>query len=210
MGCPAGSLQITSSFLILVNLIFASHNAHKIQEVQEILGEDLVSIIGLKDMGFHDEIEETGDTLAENALIKARAVHGKTGQNVFSDDTGLEVYALDLAPGVHTARYAGESKDSDANMNKMLDALAGRQDRKARFRTVVALIYEGQEYLFEGIVDGNISVNRAGVKGFGYDPVFIPQGYDKTFAELDAEIKNSISHRFRAMQALRTFLQDLA
>jgi len=193
-----------------MDLIFASHNTHKVREVEDILGKELVSIKRLDDIGFHDEIEETGGTLVENALIKARAVYIKTGQNVFSDDTGLEVYALDLAPGVHTARYAGESKDSDANMNKLLDALAGRQDRKARFRTVVALIYEGQEYLFEGIVDGNISVNRAGVKGFGYDPVFIPQGYDKTFAELDSEIKTSISHRFRAMQALRTFLQDLA
>lgn len=193
-----------------MDLIFASHNTHKVREVEDILGKELVSIKGLDDIGFHDEIEETGGTLVENALIKARAVYIKTGQNVFSDDTGLEVYALDLAPGVHTARYAGESKDSDANMNKLLDALAGRQDRKARFRTVVALIYEGQEYLFEGIVDGNISVNRAGVKGFGYDPVFIPQGYDKTFAELDAEIKNSISHRFRAMQALRTFLHTKA
>lgn len=193
-----------------MDLIFASHNTHKVREVEDILGKELVSIKGLDDIGFHDEIEETGGTLVENAIIKARAVYIKTGQNVFSDDTGLEVYALDLAPGVHTARYAGESKDSDANMNKLLDALAGRQDRKARFRTVVALIYEGQEYLFEGIVDGNISVNRAGVKGFGYDPVFIPQGYDKTFAELDAEIKNSISHRFRAMQALRTFLHTKA
>jgi len=193
-----------------MDLIFASHNTHKVREVEDILGKELVSIKGLDDIGFHDEIEETGGTLVENALIKARAVYIKTGQNVFSDDTGLEVYALDMAPGVHTARYAGETNDADANMQKLLNALMEKQDRKARFRTVVALIYEGQEYLFEGIVDGNISVNRAGVKGFGYDPVFIPQGYDKTFAELDAEIKNSISHRFRAMQALRTFLKDLA
>jgi len=193
-----------------MDLIFASHNAHKIQEVQDILGKDLVSIKGLDDMGFHEEIEETGDTLVENALIKARAVYLKTGHNVFSDDTGLEVYALDMAPGVYTARYAGESKDADANMNKLMDALRGKQDRKARFRTLVALIYGGEEHLFEGIVEGHISLEKAGEKGFGYDPVFIPQGYDKTFAELDAEIKNSISHRFRAIEALRVFLQDQA
>jgi len=193
-----------------MDLIFASHNTHKVREVEDILGKELVSIKGLDDIGFHDEIEETGGTLVENALIKARAVYIKTGQNVFSDDTGLEVYALDMAPGVHTARYAGETKDADANIQKLLNALMEKQDRKARFRTVVALIYEGEEYLFEGIVEGRIAGDKAGVKGFGYDPVFIPEGYKQTFAELDAEIKNSISHRFLSIEALRTFLQDLA
>jgi XTP/dITP diphosphohydrolase len=189
------------------SLVFATHNKHKLEEVQAILSDTEFNIIGLDDIGFHTEIEETGALLEDNALIKSRAVSAYTELPVFSDDTGLEVFALDMAPGVYTARFAGSSKDAHANMDKLLDLLKDKNDRRARFRTAVALILEGREYLFEGIVEGRIALEKSGVGGFGYDPVFIPEDYDRTFAELSAEQKNTISHRFRAIDHLRNFLK---
>lgn len=190
------------------SLIFATANNHKLEEVRTILGWPEQSLISLRDISWEEDIEETGETLEENALIKSRTVYSKTGMNVFSDDSGLEVYALDMAPGVHTARYAGPQKDANDNMNKLLDALKDKQDRRARFRAVIALIWEGEEHLFEGIVEGHIAYRKSGSGGFGYDPIFIPEGYDKSFAELDDEIKNGISHRFRSVDKMRRFLEN--
>jgi XTP/dITP diphosphohydrolase len=188
-----------------INLIFATHNDHKHQEVLEILGNGQFNVQNLKQIGFYDEIEETGITLEENALIKARAIYQKTGLDVFSDDSGLEVEALDMLPGVNTARYAGPQKNADDNMDKLLDELKQKKNRNARFRAVVALIWEGKEHLFEGIVNGQIAMKKSGRDGFGYDPIFIPEGFDKSFAELSAAIKNTMSHRYNSMDLLKNF-----
>lgn len=187
--------------------VFATHNQNKLKEVQAILGSTKISLVSLDALNFHEEIEETGETLEENACIKSRHIKALTDLPVFSDDTGLEVFALDMAPGVYSARYAGPEKDSSRNMDKLLNALQGKPDRRARFRTVIALCLEGEEYLFEGIVNGRISNEKAGTGGFGYDPVFIPEGYDRSFAELPSETKNLISHRFRAVEAMRRFVE---
>ena len=192
-----------------MKLIFATHNEHKAQEVGSILGIDNLEVATLSQVGYHEEIVEDGLTLEENASIKSRTIYDKFGGNVFSEDTGLEVMALNMEPGVHTARYAGEQKSAADNMNKLLFALEGTHDRTARFRTVVSLIWEGEEYLFEGIVNGRIAGSKSGTDGFGYDPIFIPFGYDKTFAELPASVKNSISHRFRAMCQMQSFFKTL-
>ncbi len=165
-----------------------------------------VRLSGLDDIGCHKEIAEPYDTLEENAMAKARYVYSHYGKNCFADDTGLEVEALSGQPGVISARYAGPGKDSRANMNKLLRELSGVTNRKARFRTVIALIIDGREYLFEGIVNGAITREARGSKGFGYDPVFIPYGYDQTFGELDAATKNRISHRYAAIAKLADFL----
>lgn len=190
-----------------MELIFATNNRHKIREISSML-ESGTKLIGLADVNITEEIPEEWETLEENALFKARFVHRITGMNVFADDTGLEVEALNGAPGVHSARFAGEEKDSSANMTKLLNLLEGKTNRRARFRTVIALIYDGGEYLFEGIAGGRIIEERKGTEGFGYDPVFIAEGYTLTFAEMPLAEKNKLSHRARAFEGLRKFLAE--
>ena len=189
-------------------LVFATNNRHKLDEVREIIKED-AEIVSLEAIHCHEEIPETADTLEGNALMKARYVREHYGMDCFADDTGLEVEALDNAPGVYSARYAGPGHDSEANMRKLLAELQGKGNRKARFRTVIALLLDGKEYTFEGIVNGSIIEEKRGDRGFGYDPVFVPEGYTETFAELGEEIKNKISHRAMAVQKLARFLSDL-
>ena len=196
-----------------MKLVFATNNQHKLSEVRQILGEGF-EVLGLKDIGCYEDILETADTLDGNALQKARYVKEHYGFDCFADDTGLEVAALNGAPGVHTARYAelfgnGLTHDSDANMTILLHTLEKITDRSARFRTVIALLYQGQEFLFEGICPGTILRERHGHEGFGYDPVFQPDGYNRSFAEMTAEEKNAISHRGRATQKLVEFLKTL-
>jgi XTP/dITP diphosphohydrolase len=186
-------------------LVFATHNAHKAREVEQILGSGY-TIKTLTDIGCHTEIPETADTLEGNALIKARHVRDGYGHDCFSEDTGLEVHALDGAPGVITARYAGEQRSAHDNMALLLHNLAPHPDRRAQFRTVVALMLDGEEYLFEGICPGRIALARSGSGGFGYDPIFIPDGYEQTFAELGDDVKNRISHRALAVQKLIAWL----
>ena len=186
-------------------LVFATNNLHKLEEVRDILGGSF-RIASLKEIGCTDDIPETADTLEGNALQKARYVKDKFGYDCFADDTGLEVEALGGAPGVFSARYAGPGHDSEANMRKLLKELEGKMNRQAQFRTVVALILEGREYTFEGIVRGTILTERRGTAGFGYDPVFVPEGYAETFAEMGSEEKNRISPRARAVQKLADFL----
>ena len=199
-----------------MKLVFATNNAHKLQEVREILPET-VEVISLHEIGFDKEIDETGTTLEENSRIKAEEVYQFIMHNaqctmhnaqctmidgVFADDTGLEISALGGKPGVYTARWAGEPSNPASNRKKALAELAGESNRQAQFRTVVTLIRNGKTEQVEGIVRGTIATEERGDGGFGYDPLFIPEGYDKTFAELPGEVKNGISHRARAMQAL--------
>jgi XTP/dITP diphosphohydrolase len=191
----------------MIQLVFATNNLHKLREVRAILG-DRIETLSLKEINCFDDIPETADTLEGNALLKARYVYQKYGFNCFADDTGLEIRALNNAPGVFSARYAGEDKDSAANMRKVLSELADKADRSARFRTVIALVLEGKEYLFDGIVNGTIAVQPRGLSGFGYDPIFVPDGFVKTFAEMDAEQKNQISHRARAVDKLKLFTDE--
>jgi XTP/dITP diphosphohydrolase len=188
-----------------MKLIFATNNKHKIREISDLI-DDRFKVIGLADVSITEDIPEDADNLADNALFKARYVHDRIGLNVFADDTGLEVDALDGAPGVLSARYAGASKSPEDNIIKLLKELEGTEDRKARFRTVIALIYDNSEYLFEGKVEGEIIQKRRGTGGFGYDPVFMAEGYDHTFAEIPLSEKNKISHRARAMKKLLAFL----
>ena len=190
-----------------MELVFATNNKHKIKEIGDLLDSNF-KILGLADVNISADIPEDADTLAENALFKAKFVHKRTGLNVFADDTGLEVDALGGAPGVYSARYAGEGRSFDDNINKLLEQMADAEDRSARFRTVIALILEGKEYLFEGTVEGVITSERRGDGGFGYDPVFLADGYDRTFAEIPLSEKNMISHRARAMRKLLAFLID--
>lgn len=187
-------------------LVFATNNAHKLEEVRAILGNDF-KIASLKEIGCHDDIPETADTLEGNAMQKAQYIKDKFGMDCFADDTGLEVEALNNAPGVFSARYAGPGHDSEANMKKLLHEMEGKENRKARFRTVIALLLDGKEYTFEGIVKGNIIEEKRGDSGFGYDPIFVPEGYDLTFAELGNDIKNKISHRAEAVMKLSAFLK---
>ncbi len=194
-----------------MKIVFATNNAHKLQEVRQILGERF-EVVGLKDIGCHEDIPENAETLEGNALAKARYVKEHYGLDCFADDTGLEVTALGGAPGVHTARYAelfseGITHDSNANMALLLHNLEKKSDRSARFRTVIALIYKGEEHLFEGVCEGEILSERHGTEGFGYDPVFRPTGFDRCFAQMSAEEKNTISHRGRATQKLAEFLR---
>lgn len=188
-------------------LVFATNNPHKAREVEQILGSQF-QVKTLRDIGCLEEIEETESTLEGNALLKARYVKEKYGFDCFSEDTGLEVEALDGAPGVHTARYAGASRDSDANIALLLANLEGKENRRARFRTSIALIFEGKETLLEGICEGRIATQKSGTGGFGYDPVFIPDGYGQTFAELGEDVKNKISHRAKAMAKLVEVLRE--
>ena len=188
-------------------IIFATNNAHKLSEVQAILGEG-VRLVTLRECGITEDIPENEPTLEGNALAKARYVHGRTGRDCFADDTGLEVDALGGAPGVHSARYATDGHDFAANNRLLLRNLEGCADRSAHFRTVVALILDGREYLFEGRVDGRIVESESGDGGFGYDPLFMPDGFDRTFAQMDGEEKNSVSHRGRAVRKLAGFLSE--
>lgn len=185
--------------------VFATNNAHKLEEVSNILGNK-IELLSLKDIGCHDEIPETADTLEGNALQKARYIFERYHTDCFADDTGLEVEALNGAPGVYSARYASDAHDSEKNMRKLLEELKGIENRKAQFRTVFALIIDGKEHLFEGIIKGQIISVRKGNSGFGYDPVFIPDGYTQTFAEMGNAEKNKISHRAIATQKLCNFL----
>lgn len=188
-----------------MKLVFATNNRHKIEEISDLLGESFI-LKSLKDLKITDDIPEDYHTLEENALFKARYINKLTGMNVFADDTGLEIDALNGRPGVHSARFAGAQKNFDANIDKVLLLMTGNENRKARFRTVIALIYNGQEYLFEGRIDGTIINERRGKKGFGYDPVFVPDRKNKTFAEMSLDEKNSISHRAIAFIKLKEFL----
>lgn len=187
-------------------LIFATANSHKLEEVGKVIDHSKFVLVNLKDIGITEDIEETGDTLEANALIKARYVVERTKSNVFSEDTGLEVNALGGDPGVITARYAGPQKDAHDNMDLLIKNLEGKEDRSAQFRAIIALIIDGQEVLFEGIVRGSIADEKSSVDGFGYDPIFIPEGYDKTFAELPDDIKLGMSHRTRAVNKMVEFL----
>lgn len=189
-------------------LVFATNNAHKLDEIRAILGDE-IEIVSLADIGCHTDIPETADTLEGNALQKARYVYEHYHCDCFADDTGLEVEALDGAPGVHTARYAYPDRhDPEANTRKLLDALKEKSSRRAQFRTVIALILNGEEHLFDGRVEGSIATEKRGTEGFGYDPVFIPEDSGKTFAELGVEAKNRISHRARAIARLCEFLRQ--
>lgn len=186
--------------------VFATNNPHKLEEVRAILG-DKIDIISLADIHCFDEIPETADTLEGNALIKAKYVFDHYQMNCFADDTGLEIQALNNEPGVYSARYAGLDKDSEANMNKVLKKMQGIADRSAQFRTVIALILNNKEYTFDGIIKGKITINKQGNSGFGYDPIFCPSNYSKTFAEMPAEEKNKISHRALALSKLNEFIK---
>jgi len=189
-----------------MKLVFATNNKHKLEEISRMLG-DRFEIVSLSEIGCHDDIPEDYETLQENALEKARYVKEHYGYDCFADDTGLEVEALDNRPGVYSARYAGPEKDSGANMQKVLEEMKGKVNRKARFRTVIALLLNGKEYCFEGQVQGEILETPQGVAGFGYDPVFRPLGYRESFAEMPMEEKNKISHRGKAVQELVGFLE---
>ena len=189
-------------------LVFATNNAHKLEEVVAILG-DQVELLSLNDIGCQADIPETAETLEGNALLKSSYIYKNYHLDCFADDTGLEVETLNGAPGVYSARYAGgEGHDAQANMLKLLHELEGKENRKAQFRTAISLILDGKEYLFEGVIKGEIIKEKRGDSGFGYDPVFMPEGYDRTFAELGNDIKNQISHRALAVQKLCEFLQS--
>ena len=189
------------------SLVFATNNQHKLTEVNDIVG-DTFRVLSLKDIGCFDDIPETADTLEGNALLKARHVKQKYGYDCFADDTGLEIKALHNAPGVYSARYAGEAKDAKANMLKVLEELKNQTDRSARFRTVIALIIGEEESLLEGSIEGTIINEPRGKAGFGYDPVFLPHGYSQTFAEMETGVKNSISHRAEAIKKLKQWIID--
>lgn len=189
-----------------MKIVFATNNKHKLEEISRLL-EGKHEIVSLSSIGCYDDIPEDQDTLEGNALQKARYIKEHYGLDCFADDTGLEIEALDYRPGVYSARYAGPAKDSLANMNKVLSEMQHHTNRKARFRTVIALILEGKEYLFEGRVDGNILTEKHGDAGFGYDPIFQPEGFEVSFAEMPMDEKNKISHRGKATQKLAEFLR---
>lgn len=191
-----------------MKLVFATNNPHKLEEISRLL-EGKHEIISLAEIGCHDDIPEDQETLEGNALQKARYIKHHFGYDCFADDTGLEVKALDNRPGVYSARYAGPAKDSRENMKKVMAEMEGQQERKACFRTVIALILNGQEHLFEGRVDGEILTRQQGEAGFGYDPIFRPEGYRESFAEMSMEEKNKISHRGRATRQLAEFLKTV-
>jgi XTP/dITP diphosphohydrolase len=190
-----------------MTLVFASNNDHKIKEINSLLGNSF-KLLSLRDINISEDIPEEEPQIEGNALSKARFVYNLTGLDVFADDTGLEITSLNGLPGVHSARFAGENKDSSANIEKVLSMLGETEKREARFRTVIALILDKKEYLFEGIVNGTIAYSKRGREGFGYDPVFIPEGKTCTFAEMDLAEKNTVSHRARAFEKLREFLNN--
>lgn len=186
-------------------LVFATNNKHKLEEVSSV-SQDSIEILSLKDINCFDDIPETADTLEDNALMKAQYIYDKYSYDCFADDTGLEVEALGGRPGVFSARYAGEDQNSERNIKKLLSELEGETNRKAKFRTVVALIENGEIKYFEGIIKGHITNKPVGSSGFGYDPVFIPEGFSQTFAEIGSELKNKISHRALAINELKKYL----
>lgn len=193
-----------------MKIVFATNNSHKLEEIRQILGKS-IEVLSLADINCHEDIPETAPTIEGNAMMKARYVYDKYGTPCFADDTGLEVEALDGAPGVYSARYAGgEGHDSEANMRKLLHELEGKENRRAQFRTVIALIEQKDgkpvAHTFEGKIEGHISDEKRGTSGFGYDPIFVPEGYEQSFAELGNEIKNKISHRARAVARLAEYL----
>lgn len=192
----------------MTKLLFATNNKHKIEEIQSAIG-DIVQVIGLKDAGINIDIPEPHDTLEKNASEKSAVIHALTGLSCFSEDTGLEIEALNGEPGVRSARYAGEGRSSEDNIDKVLKGLEGKSNRKARFRTVISLIWKEKEYLFEGICQGEILHERKGAGGFGYDPVFGPEGSELSFGEMGIEQKNQFSHRKKAADKLVGFLQNL-
>lgn len=211
--CPTSILHpsfkknnIASNSHPLKKLVFATQNPHKLQEINQMMGH-LYHIVTPIDFGITEEIPETGDTFHDNALQKANYLLERTDCDCFADDSGLELLALNGAPGVYSARYAGEQKDPEANMNLLLRNLEDQTDRSARFVTVIAFIREGEHYFFEGEIRGKIIHEKRGEKGFGYDPIFMPDGYDRTFAEMTAEEKNTISHRKIALSKLTEFLE---
>ena len=189
----------------IMKLVFASNNEHKIKEIKSLLGNSF-ALLSLNDVNVREDIPEEEPLIEGNALSKARFVYNSRGMDVFADDTGLEIFALDGLPGVHSARFAGQNKDSSANIEKVLLMLGNAEDRKARFRTVIALILDKKEYLFEGVVNGTIALENRGTGGFGYDPIFLPEGKICTFAEMKLSEKNSVSHRARAFEKLKEFL----
>lgn len=191
-----------------MKIVFATNNAHKLDEVRQVVG-DKFTLVSLRECGIVEDIPENEPTLEGNALAKARYIYERTGADCFADDTGLEVDALGGEPGVRSARYATDGHDDEANKRLLLERLQGVENRAAQFRTAVALIMGGKEYLFEGIVRGQIATEQHGEGGFGYDPLFVPEGYDRTFAQMSAEEKNAISHRGRAVRKLAEFLQNL-
>lgn len=188
-----------------MKIVFATNNQHKLKEIRKICG-DKIEILSLEDVKSVEDIPETGETLKENALLKARFIKDKYGYDCFADDTGLEVESLNNAPGVYSARYAGIKGDPEDNMQKLLRELEGESNRNARFRTQIALILNNKEYFFEGEIKGEITLRKRGTNGFGYDPIFQPEGFDQTFGELSDEIKNNLSHRAIATQKLTNFL----
>ena len=190
-----------------MKIVFATNNPNKLEEARELL--PIFNVVGLKDIGCTEDITETENTLEGNAILKAAFIKEKFSVNCFSDDTGLEVEALDGAPGVYSARYAGEPVDADKNMDKLLDALKNKTNRKAQFRTVIALTFDGEEFTFEGVCKGKIIESKTGNQGFGYDPVFVPDGFSTTFSEMSMEEKSAISHRGKAIKKLVTFLNTL-
>ena len=191
--------------MIKRKLVFATNNAHKLEEVAAILG-DQVELLSLNDIGCQADIPETAETLEGNALLKSSYIYKNYHLDCFADDTGLEVEALNGEPGVYSARYAGDGHNAEANMLKLLHAMEGIENRKAQFRTAFALIIDGKEHLFEGVIKGEIIKTRRGNSGFGYDPIFVPEGYTQTFAEMGNELKNKISHRALATNKLCKFL----
>ena len=191
-----------------MELVFATNNTHKLEELQAIMG-NRIQLLSLKDIGCNEEIPEEQPTLEGNASQKAFFIYNKYGYNCFADDTGLEIEALNGEPGVYSARYAGEEKSAEANMDKVLAALLKIKNRNARFRTVISLVIDGIEKQFEGLVEGTILNEKRGISGFGYDPIFQPEGFSKTFAEMNLSDKNKISHRGRAVEKLVLYLKDL-
>ena len=189
-----------------MKLIFASHNENKVAEIQSLLGEGF-NLLSLKELSYCDDIPETAETLEGNSIIKADTVFEQFKMPCFADDTGLEVDALDGEPGVYSARYGGEDKNADQNMNLLLKKLQGKSNRSARFRTVITYRIQNETHQFEGVVEGNIISEKIGAYGFGYDPIFIPKGSKKTFAQMSTEEKNQFSHRSRAFEKLRIFLR---
>jgi len=188
-----------------MKLVFATNNKNKIKEIKNLIGNS-IELLSLADINCHEEIPETSATIAGNALQKAQYVYEKYGYNCFADDTGLEIVSLNGEPGIYSARYAGEQRDANDNMDKVLINLKDQQNRNAHFKTVIALIIDGKETLFEGIAKGEITTTKSGSKGFGYDPIFKPLGYDITFSEMSLDEKNKISHRGKAVKQLSNFL----
>jgi XTP/dITP diphosphohydrolase len=191
-----------------MKIVFASNNKNKIHEIQSMLPEN-IQIVSLESIGCFEEIPETAATIDGNAILKANYITQNYGLDCFADDTGLEVDSLNGQPGVYSARYAGEQKNADDNMNRLLEELSNKSNRNAQFKTVIAVNLKGNQYLFTGIASGEITLEKKGTGGFGYDPIFKPSGYENTFAELSLEVKNEISHRGKATKLLIEFLQKV-